>query len=105
MVRACVSRGCPPVVGLGGASTTGGDSGPAAVGLIPGIGLVRRLREQHLYDPESAGPGTPIFTYPLHIAWAHLAVVIAAAPLLAAAAAALLHRSTPPSEIRHRAEG
>jgi putative ABC transport system permease protein len=59
-----------------------------AAGLVPGVGLVWRLRHQY------AGPlfGSQAY-YPLRLPWAELAAVALAAPILAAAAAWCFNRS------------
>jgi hypothetical protein len=70
-----------------------GSVGGALAGLIPGVGLVWRLR--HEYGGLAPSPG--FASYPLHIPWADIAVVVVAAPILAMGAAALLHRFTVPT--------
>jgi putative ABC transport system permease protein len=62
-------------------------------GLVPGVGLVWRLRHQYGRS-ESVSFGSPPFSYPLHIPWVDLVLVVIAAPALATVTAALVHRLT-----------
>lgn len=71
-----------------------------AAGLIPGVGLVWRLRQQNTVETQMNASRTDTFAYPLHLQWAHLAIVVLAAPLLAAAAAVLVSRPALPSDSR-----
>lgn len=70
----------------------------AAAGLLPGVGLVWRLR--HV-----AAPSNPIVTYlsagyPLSIPWADLAIIGLAAPLTAIAVSSIITRARLPIERR-----
>jgi putative ABC transport system permease protein len=69
-------------------------------GLLPGIGLVWRLRYDNVLHtgPPGLGPSAP--GYPLSIPWLDLAIVALAAPLVATLAAALITRAKLPIERR-----
>lgn len=75
---------------IGGIGATFG----ALAGLLPGISLVWRLtRGSSRFAVLAAGPVPGTGTYPLHIPWLDITLIVVGAPLLAAAAAAAITRT------------
>lgn len=75
---------------IGGIGATFG----ALAGLLPGISLVWRLtRGSARFAVLATGPLPGTGTYPLHIPWLDIALIVVGAPLLAAGAAAAITRT------------